>query len=195
MDLDKLKKEWNENIIPPLSQELIFNIIHKKGRSALGKLLLIEKIGLISLPVFAVLFYYLSNRFSLLISSLTLGIYDIGCVCAIVWQIYKILLLRKIDLSGLDMISCLKRISHYKICIVREFFIGFGFFFLFLASFGYTLWLNKKHNENGDNLFLDMFILVAITIVVTLLVYQFFYFRQIKKIQTILSEIEYWEVE
>ncbi len=101
MDLDKIKKTWNDNLFTQsLTDDNIRHIIYKKGKTALGRLFWIEIIGLIVvLPFIAIPYIHALYLPRVPYPIFTKYLFITCCVISFFWQIYKVQLLYKIDLK------------------------------------------------------------------------------------------------
>lgn len=191
MDLDNIKKAWDDNTFTSsLTDDNIRHIIHKKGRTALSRLLWFEIIGLIIVLPFVVVPYlhalYLPR---VPYPTFTKYFFIACCIISFFWQIYKVQLLKKINLNRIDLISGLKFISKYKLYIKREVIAAVFFLCILLGSFCHEY--QYIISEQGRLVYyLFNLTMLVTTCTIMLLFYKYFYTKNIKNIITALEEIE-----
>ena len=178
MDLDNLKKVWNENQIelPSVSDDKILSILKGKGKTALYKLYIWELIG-------AILFQYSKFSQYFLMSF---------CILGFLWQLYKILILKKVDLKNNSIIMSYKYICRYKLCINIEVFVSLLFISVFMISFFYPL-SGSIPDEKRYLIYIIVSVWFVIMLALMWLVYKKFYRKQIRKIEESIMEIQDFE--
>jgi len=195
MDLDKIKKTWNEINVPQGTEERrIIDIIRSKARTAIDKLKLVEAIGLILLLPLLSLPFLINDGFLSFFTGYTKWTYVVFCFLGFIWQAYKLSLLRKVDLLKAGIIQCLKYILKYKWCLKFEIPVAL----LFVLLFNTALLYERKDFISSEKMLLIIGLCVIFWICVYVLIfllYKFLYLKQIKKIETALKEIESIENE
>lgn len=194
MDLDSLKKEWNNSqpTLPSISDDKLLAIFKNKALTALNKLLLFEVFGFVMLLLVGV--YYGSGSMSKLFSEAIYAryLFLFFCFIGLFWQIYKIYVVRKVDIRNNDLLTSSRYILKYKQCLRIELLISL----VFLAVFMTLLFYPVMHKLPDSRLPLLYLLLIAWGVfvgVTTTLVYNRFYKRQIGKIETSLEEIKEFE--
>lgn len=196
MDLDNIKKTWNDNIFTPnLTEDNIRHIIYKKGTTALSRLLWFEIIGLIVvLPFIAIPYIQALYLPRVPYPVFTKYFFIIGCIISFLWQIYKVCLLKKIDLKQMDILSGLKIITQYKLFIKRELIAGVAFACILLSSFSYE-YIDTISNKGKFAFYLYNIALLLIVCFIMLLFYKLFYKKNIENIESALVEVKEMEEE
>lgn len=195
MDLDNLKKVWNENQIelPSVSDDKILSILKGKGKTALYKLYIWELIGaIIFLPL--IIAPFIHNKFFILFQYSKFSQYFLMsfCILGFLWQLYKILILKKVDLKNNSIIMSYKYICRYKLCINIEVFVSLLFISVFMISFFYPL-SGSIPDEKRYLIYIIVSVWFVIMLVLMWLVYKKFYRKQIRKIEESIMEIQDFE--
>lgn len=195
MDLDNLKKVWNENQIelPSVSDDKILSILKGKGKTALYKLYIWELIGaIIFLPL--IIAPFIHNKFFTLFQYSTFSQYFLMsfCILGFLWQLYKILILKKVDLANNTIIKSSKYICRYKLCINIEIFISLLFISVFMISFFYPL-SSSIPDERRYLICIIIPVWIFIMLGLMWLIYKKFYQKQIRKIEESIIEIQDFE--
>lgn len=195
MDLDNIKKTWNDNIFTPnFSEDNIRYIIHRKGKTALSRLLWFEIIGLIIvLPFIAAPYIHALYIPRVPYPDFTKYIFISCCIISFLWQIYKVYLLKKIDLKKIDILSGLKIITKYKLYIKREFFVTIAFLFIFIASFAYNYIDTIITDQKRFYFYLYNIGLFVGASLILFIFYKYLYKKNIKKIESALEEVKEME--
>ena len=196
MDLDNMKKTWNDNLFTPsFSENNIRQIIYRKGKTALSILLWFEIIGLIVvLPFIALPYIHELYLPRVPYPAFTKYFFISGCLASFFWQIYKVRLLKKIDLKQIDILSGLKIISRYKLYIKRELIAGMAFAFIILGSFFYEYIDIISSNGKFSFYLYNLIVLVTICLIM-LAFYKYFYKKNIRNIVSALEEVKEMENE
>jgi phosphoglycerol transferase MdoB-like AlkP superfamily enzyme len=191
MDLDNIKKTWNDDkmILPIIAEDKIREIIQHKGKSAIDKLMLFEKIAFIIIFPLIALFFILAKYQSDVVHGINLWLYPIFCVCGLFWQLYKIKLLKSIDIYKADIITCTKNILRYKKCIPIECFASFIISIVIFIAFMYPS-INQISYTQGINIIIRTSIILIVGGIIMALVYKLFCYKQIQRIEDSLSEIQ-----
>lgn len=138
MDLDKMKKEWQETPLEVnVGEEKIGQMIDNEGQSAFRKLLKYEQIGIIA----AVILWFISGIFKY--PELVL-FYRVTITLIFFWQIYKVVHLRKVDFIRMSILDISRYYIHYKKLAVYETVLGLVWFWVFAC---YYANLEYVHNE------------------------------------------------
>lgn len=138
MDLDKIKKEWQETPVEVhLDDEQIGRMIDQKGQTAFNKLVKYEKIGL----VVSVLLLFMANIF---IYKELSQLYRVVVVVLFFWQLYKCWYLRKVDLKKMSIVDISKYYIRYKRFIIVENIFGILFFLFFVLFYGFLKYKNES---------------------------------------------------
>ncbi|QIK59457.1 hypothetical protein G7050_06275 [Dysgonomonas sp. HDW5A] len=196
MDLDNIKKTWNDNLFTPsLTDDNIRHIIYKKGKTALGRLLWFEVIGLIVvLPFIAAPYIHALYLPRVPYPAFTKYFFIVCCIISFCWQIYKVQLLNKIDLKQMDILSGLKIISRYKLFIKRELFVGVAFACIILGSFCYE-YIDIISDQGKVLFYLFNMAVLIIVCLIMLVFYKFFYKKNIESIESSLKEVKEMETD
>lgn len=195
MDLDNLKKVWNENQIelPSVPDDKILSILKGKGKTALYKLYIWELIGaVIFLPLIIVPFIH--NKFFIIFQYSKFSQYFLMafCILGFFWQLYKIFILKKVDLRNNTIIMSSKYICRYKLCINSEVFISLLFISVFMVSFFYPV-LGSIPDEKRFLIYVIVAAWVVFILTLMWLIYKKFYRKQIRKIEESIMEIQDFE--
>lgn len=196
MDLDKLKEVWkeNDNLVQPIvKEEKINKILSLKGKSALNRLIRLETIGLILLPILCV-FPFIQNTILPAAAYPTSSmILFIGfCFAGVFWQVKKIALLRRIDPLGMDIISCSKNMLKYRIYIKNEIIVGLIWMIVFILS--YILSFIPQIPSAKLNIFLCMIAGISILAIIAIIIsYKLLYLKNIRTVEKLIKEVKDFE--
>lgn len=187
MDLDNIKKTWQETEIKPtIDNEKIQKMISNEGRSAFNSLLRYEKIGIILLIVCIPMIFALSLRHTPVIV-----FYLFSVVVFLVWQVYKFKKLRRINLSEMGITEISNHFYWYRKVILKEFVAGLVWFIFFFILFGYFELL-----DDSDYFYKHLIILVISALIglfVAIIIYKMIYWNNIKKMENSIREIQDFE--
>lgn len=191
MDLDNIKKAWNENTFTScLTEKRILDIISRKGKTSLDRLLWFEIIGLlIVLPCMSIPYIHELYFPRVPYPEFTKLFFVTMCATSFFWQIYKVRLLRSIDLKADDIITSLNTISKYKLYIKREFFIAVPFITAFIISFCYG-YVDVISKEAEAKYYLINFTILIIAIILMILFYKLFYKKNISSMEIAFKEVK-----
>lgn len=191
MDLDKVKKSWQE--VKPSSsigKEKIEQMLNNTARGAFNKLLTYERCVIYIWPILILLSYFIKEK-SIAIFFFT------STLVGICWQIYKYNFLKKTDIVSMNLLEISERISKYRIYVYREFIIAFVWSILFTIYFSYiVIHDNYAHsldrNPNSEVITIIIFSIWTIVIVpfLTWIIYKKFFVKNIKKVEQSLAEAE-----
>ncbi|PXV62873.1 hypothetical protein CLV62_11789 [Dysgonomonas alginatilytica] len=190
MDLDNIKKSWNENnVLPALSEDKIHNIINKRAKTALDKLVFFEIFGCLILIPLLLLPYLHGIAFPQMpYPVFTKYFYFATCIVGFIWQIYKYKLLKKINISHTTIARCSIYMSEYKLSINRERIVGVLFILIFIFSFAYS-YTDLVHGEQEKLKFcIFNIILFVLACSILLFYYKLAYYKRIKFIEASLRE-------
>lgn len=192
MDLDNMKKTWQQTSIKPqLEEDKIQQMLDNKGKGALDKLLRTEKIflwmAIIILPLACLLEF--SRPF---ISLFFIAMLVPGCI----WQIYKIRFLKKIDTLQMGIVEISAHINRYKKYLLWEITSAIPILIIFMLS--YTIFLLHPKDYSYESLRPAIIMAMAgiiITIVICIPIYLNLYLKNIRDIERSIQEIKYFEEE
>lgn len=192
MDLDNMKKTWQQTSIKPqLEEDKIQQMLDNKGKGALDKLLRTEKIflwmAIIILPLACLLEF--SRPF---ISLFFIAMLVPGCI----WQIYKIRFLKKIDTLQMGIVEISAHINRYKRYLLWEITAAIPILIIFMLS--YTIFLLHPKDYSYESLRPAIIMATAgiiITIVICIPIYLNLYLKNIRDIERSIQEIKYFEEE
>ncbi|SHF51520.1 hypothetical protein [Dysgonomonas macrotermitis] len=192
MDLDNLKKVWNENQqdLPSITDDKLLSMLKSNGRTALNKLRLWELIGaIVILPLTGIPLIH--NKIFVLFqySAFTLYFFIAFCLLGFVWQLYKIWTLKKVDILNNSILVCSKYILKYKLCIKIEVFISLIFMIIFMGSFFYPL-VDSLADDRKILFYIVAAVWTIIMVALLWFIYRRFYRKQTKRIEESLKEIE-----
>lgn len=192
MDLDNLKKTWQQTEIKPsITDDKIQEMLDNRGQSAFARLIKYDRLFLwllIPCLLIGILFYRMS---------LGLGItYSIMIVLSFFWQRYKIRFMKEIDLSLMGILEVSKCILQYKKYIIYEMVISAIIVIPFFVFYTYYVLpdLFPRMHESDQGLSLTLFaISVATTVIICSVIYRYMYMNNIKKVQKSIKEIKDFE--
>lgn len=187
MDLDNIKKTWQETEIrSTIDEDKIRKMISNEGQSAFQKLLSYEKFGLFMLILFIPIGYFVFRRhFSLQL------LYIITVLLGIVWQLYKINKLKKVNLQLMTITQVSKHVHWYRKAILKEMTYGMVWFVIFFTLLGYLDL--SEHTDRVFNRVILLIIVMIVGVISTILIYRLLYWRNINKLQESIKEIEEFE--
>lgn len=194
MDLDNIKKAWQESTPSPgISEEKIQQMLDNRGKSAFGSLIKYERWNLISLFICIPLSFVFIDR-------ITIIVYLCSLFLGLIWQIYKFGFLRKINLAEMGILEISSRIATYKKFISREFIAGLIWAIPFLALWLARIAISKELFSLIINptLVIAMFVVIYLIIATTVIViawalYKHMYINKIKIIEKSIQEIKEFE--
>ncbi|MDL2303140.1 hypothetical protein LJC28_01965 [Dysgonomonas sp. OttesenSCG-928-D17] len=199
MDLDNIKKTWQETEIKPdIGDDKIQKMISNEGKSAFNSLLKVEKFALFLMIPCSLFGIFLCNKTNLLMGVFYLLI----VVFSTLWQVYKIKFLKKNDLSAMGILDVAKRITKYKAYIIKEIIAGIIFILLFCILYTY-FGMPSMHPElnNLDKADLRQMQLIMLGtglgagILFSYITYRMLYIKNIRKIEKSVKEIEEFDKE
>lgn len=137
MDLDKVKKSWQEaRIAHIVDDDKIQRMIDNKGQGAYAVLIRRERnilwMGLALPIVFWILDYFYS------FSSVAILFYA-ACVAGTIWQSYKYAYLKKLNVEKANIITVSKHFTRYIKYIIIEFILMSIWVLIFLTVFIFTV--------------------------------------------------------
>lgn len=194
MDLDNIKKTWQQAEIKPGIGEDKIRLMLNKGGGALDKLKKTEKVFfwlLIPCLFAGVMFYRMHWLPGVLYTALV--------VFGFFWQRYKMRFLDSINLSEMTVMETTKAITRYKKYLIREIISGFVFipvFFWAYTFFGMKRMLKGVQSSlipDTSHLLIMFAVLVVITLVLCLLIYLLLYMKNVKKLEATVREVEDFE--
>ncbi|NDV94403.1 hypothetical protein D0T84_05645 [Dysgonomonas sp. 521] len=201
MDLDNIKKTWQETEIKPTIDECkIQKMLDNKGQGAFERLIKYDKLFLwLLIPCFfaGILFFYMHY--------IPGTIYFIMMIYSFFWQRRKLKFMGAVNLSEMGILEVSKAITKYKKTILYEIMIGvvcLVVFFVPYLYFGMPGFLGKAFGNDSEHVrsFLDtthLIVMFAVMIITTVafsfILYKYMYFNNIKQIQESIKEIEYFE--
>lgn len=191
MDLDKLKKTWQEtNITPNLDDSSIERMLNNQGKGAIAALLHTEKL-FFKLLIISCLIGCALELFHTYISIFFVALLIPGSA----WAIYKINLLKKIDPLAMGILEISKAIAHYKKILIWEILTSLPLLILFFAL--YIPFIIKPIDTTLPKHFVLIGVIVSIVLVAAICIpiYKNMYFNNIKKIEESIKEIKYFEDE
>lgn len=187
MDLDNIKKTWQETEIKPsIDNEKIQKMISNEGRSAFNSLIRYEKIGIILLVLCIPMIFALSLRHTPVIV-----FYLFSVVIFLMWQVYKFKKLRRISLSETSITEISGHFYWYRKAILKEFVAGLVWIIFFFILFGYFELL-----DDTDYFYKHLTILiisVSIGLVLAITIYKIVYWNNIKKMDLSIREVQEFE--
>lgn len=195
MDLDNLKKIWNQTQVdlPPVSDDKMLSILRGKGKTALSKLYIWELTGAV---VFLVLILVpcIYNQVLIIFSKSVLAMYFLisFCIFGFLWQLFKIWILRRVNLQKNSVLVSAKHICTYRLCINAEVFISILFVFVFMILYFYP-WLGSMPDSKPILLYVIIVSWIVVVALLIWLIYVRFYRKQIRKIEESIIEIEDFE--
>lgn len=192
-----MKKMWNNPDTPVYTDEgRIRDIIHSKVKTALERLITTETLFLFLviplIPMLFVLDYFLGGLYTFpIFIKLT---YAAFCAAGIVWQIYKRRLLKKADIVNTGIVACRKCFLKYRLCLKFEIIVGIVFFLVLHTAFVYSWREIMTPHLFGIYCWFNV-ALVLVMLALIFYIYKRVYYKQIRKIEASLDEIEDMEKE
>ena len=192
MDLDNLKKTWQETEIKPtIDDAKIQKMLDNKGQGAFAKLIKYDQLFiklLIPCAFAEILFFYLSVWLGI--------IYGILFIYSFFWQRYKIKFMKGFDLSAMGILEASKCILRYKKFIIYEMVVGAIIvipFFLFYTYYILPDTFPHIHKLNDDISLISFVVSIATSLFFSFLIYRYMYMNNIKKVQKSINEIKDFE--
>lgn len=189
MDLDNIKKKWQETEIKPnLETEKIYAMLSNKGYSAFNSLLRYEKMGMIAMIACLGLGYLMFLKYPLIAI-----IYCVSAILVFFWQLYKWKKLKNTNIAEMTIMEVSTLFYWYRKVIYKEFFLGIVWFILFFIILGY---LEITHDPSFRSDRITIFITGAfIGLIGTIITYKLMYWNNIKKLAAAIKEVEEFEEE
>lgn len=191
MDLDNIKKRWQEaEMKSTIDEDKIRKMISNEGQSAFGKLLWYERLGLwLSIPCLSFLLIVTWHVYIVVFLMASFI-----AVLSIVWQMYKLNYLKRLDMMNMNILEISSHVNKYKIYINREMIVGVIIFFVFFAFYIYYTSNNHDYAPDTMKYMLIRFVItVGVGLMVALLLYRHIYLKNIEKLQASIKEIEEFE--
>lgn len=183
MDLDNIKKSWQEaNINPSIDEQKIQKMLDNEGESAFNKILKYEKIGRIAIIACLLIAYpvFSKHLFAFLI-------YTVSVILGFFWQIYKINKLKKIDIAHQSITDISTQIYWYRRIIYKEFIFGLIWFIGFASFLGY---LEFASNSIHPAIYIIVMTMAFLGVILT---YKKLYWNNFKKLEKAIKEVEEFE--
>lgn len=195
MDLDNIKKSWQQaEIKPTIDEHKIQQMLDNKGKGAFENLKKTEKVFLwLLLPCL------LAGAVFFRMHWLPGALYAVLMVYAFFWQRYKIKYLDRVNLGEMTVLEATKCITRYKKFLYREIIIGIVFipvFFWTYTFFGMKNLMAGMHDgitPDSDHLLIMFIAMVVLTVFLTFLIYKLLYVKNIKKIEESIREVKEFE--
>jgi len=184
MDLDNIKKTWQEtDLKPSIDDRKIRMMLNNRGRSAFNSILSYETVGAICLLLCVPVGYLVFDK------DISIRIFFVvSTILGLVWQLYKLVRLKKVDLATMSITEVSRHIVWYRRAMVKELLIGASWFICFIIFFGYLeLKLDSPHFVR------QLIVLVVASFIgflVALLIYRTWCWNNIKKIEAAIKEVE-----
>lgn len=192
MDLDNLKKTWQEtNIKPNINEESIEQMLNNKTKGSYVQLLKTEKSFLVLAVVLVVcgcLFYFVDPYIGILYIAMLLPTF--------LWQWYKLNFLKKMDTLKMGIVEISQHINRYRKLIYWEIFGSIPIALAFILLF--SIHITKPADYSFDSLrptLIFIGVVVFITMVIVVPIYKFVYIKNIKHIEKSISEVKEFERE
>ena len=187
MDLDNIKKTWQEtDLKPDMDETKIRQMLSNSGQSAFNSLLRYESVGLIATIICLPLGYFMFSKY--LAVCLTFILPTLLFVC---WHIYKLRRLKKVDMATMSITEVSSHIYWYRKAILKEIIFGTIWFFAFFVMFGYYELVYDSVHFNRQLIILVIAVLIGLA--VALIIYRTLYWNNIKKIESAIKEVEEFE--
>ena len=185
MEPDKLKNAWESEIDSKPSDEQILNLLKSSNKSIWSGIVKHEKIGFIIALIFCPLFCWLFHEDDKM--PLMLIAYF---VVFPIWQLFKWMYLKKIDMINSDILSISKYVNKYRdFCIYEGVMVIIWIILLFVL-----LVMTPPSNFTIFKYFLSGVILLVVG-VLTFFATRFRYRNTIGKIKRNLEEMKSFEKE
>lgn len=187
MDLDEIKKDWQQAVLKPmLNEENITQMISNEGKSAFNKIKRYELLGMIGMvffyPLIVPLFRYLELQVFFIVM----------CILGFFWQAYKYRLLKKMDLLRMPVITISDFYVRYRKYILIEFWVGMVWYIIFVSCIGY---LEYKHEPDFIDKKLGVFIVIYLfAFLFVLWLYRITYVKNMKKLRSSIDELRELEM-
>lgn len=191
MDLDNIKKDWQEaSLKSNINEEKITQMIDNKGQSAFNKLLKFERLGMIVLPIllFAAPIYKYTPVIILFVSF---------CLIAICWQAYKYRFLKKVDILRMNIMEISRFYITYRKYVIGETIVCFAWLFTILPLLFYMTYENEVKSVEQDGVFFIIFSIIVflLGLALSILGCWFFYWRHVRTLGRSIKELEELEKE
>lgn len=202
IDLDDIKKIWKEHKDHSPDQikvnldKLVQSKYHNTTHLVIKKLIQTEwniiMVVAILFPVYILFFTQLSrvNIYTYIAAT----VFIITMIATVVHNLYKIKLLKKIDITKDTIMQTSVNINKYKKRVLAEIYIGIAVTPLVLPSVLILTGTMYDLNINKHNITLSVLILL-LTAIITWLVYKYLYTNRIKTLQNTIKEIESFKNE
>ena len=201
MELDQIKKIWTESDLFKLQSQVsdskVVEMLKNEGKTALAKLIRLEKISVIFLIPLGIFFCLISYKFFqaggyYMILPLLFLLFTI---LAEPFEIYLYRLLRGIDFSSMTVKEVSERILKYQNIVQKSQMYGMIFFIPCLGTW-YYMFYKLSH---GLEIFWPIIILMIFMCIAGLIaipvLYKKLYFNNIDRIKKSLEELKEFEEE
>lgn len=204
MELEQMKSLWQaqeqtKNEIQKINENLVRRIINDKSHSALEKIKNTEYLMaagcLLLLTVFLLMIKNVGTKPEMIVSY---AIIIVAILLSLVWYLFKINYLSKINFSNGNIVDTAKKIARFRLFIIKEKLWSFVSLIIVVPA-AYTLnfqWIQHKSVfEHQAFSITEMIIALALGIIISLFIYRRYYFNHIHAIIDNLKEIEAFEKE
>lgn len=191
MDLDKIKKSWDTaSLKPEIKDAKIESMISHEGQSAFNKVLRYELIGFVA----GVICLFASFVFRYLPVIL---FFAVSCLLALGWQLYKIRLLKKIDMLKMSIIEISRSYIRYRRYIIYELIFSVIWTIIMLTLFAYFEYQNKWSidTENATRSIMIFSICMAASLSIGILIVLKYFWKNLKKLGQSIKEVQAFEKE
>jgi len=201
MDLDDIKKIWNEveslKEQKQMSDERIKMMLKNEGKSTLDKLIRLARLGMIIIIPLGLLFCLISHKFFEAGSYFSICplLMLLLCIVAQPFEIYLYRLLKGIDFSAMTVKEVSSRILKYQSIVKKVEFIGIIFFIVFMAYWLILYYKLVFGNEIIWGFIIYMGVIYAAGVIAIPILYKKLYYKNINKINESLKELEEFEQE
>ena len=193
MDLDNLKKTWQQTDIKPnLEDKNILQMLNNRTKGSYAQLLKAEQTFLILAIVIGLgggaLFCFIDYRMGLL--------YFFMLGLSAIWQSYKIRFLKKMDTLKMGIVEISQHINRYRKFIYWEILGGVPLALVFVTLF--SLFYLKPKDFTLESLMPTIAFASTVLIITTIIVipiYKIVYLKNIKNIEKSVAEVNEYRNE
>ncbi len=189
MDLDKLKKDWqNVNVKSSVDEVKIEQMIDNEGKSAFNRLVLYEKVSMILLPFCGLLSFTDLFKYDILKIY-----YGIICVVGFFWECYKYKLLKGVNMLEMDILDISNFYVKFRKYVVYEIIVTVLWFFSFVILFGYLEYIHEWSIKGRTDLIPVFISIFLITFTLCIFVTWKLYWKKVKILGKSIRELKEFE--
>lgn len=189
MDLDNIKKTWQQaEIKPTIDEGKIQKMLDNRGQSAFNSIIKYEKVGMIGLIICALVSYPIFHKHMPVFWG-----YLVTCFIGIAWQYHKFRSLKNANIAESGIVEVSKFYYKYRKKVINELIVCVIWLLLFCAFFLYF----ELRQIDDPQLFRSLlFVFIGsfgFFTIIGFFIYKKLFWNNLKRIEASLKEVEEFE--